>query len=81
MRIPLCLVISRMQPDIVMFASRQLVLMIEKFIFIPDTTNGNFDTFKNRNRFFNNEIKLNEELLRLISDFWKKMEMTIDKLK
>lgn len=70
-----------MQPDIVMFASRQLVLMIEKFIFIPDTTNGNFDTFKNRNRFFNNEIKLNEELLRLISDFWKKMEMTIDKLK
>lgn len=56
-------------------------VMIEKFIFIPDTTNGNFDTFKNRNRFFNNEIKLNEELPKLITDFWEKMEMTIDKLK
>ncbi|HFK5538316.1 TPA: hypothetical protein ACGZ96_003479 [Elizabethkingia anophelis] len=55
-------------------------VMIEKFIFIPDVTNGNFDTFINRNRFFNNEIKLNEELPKFISDFWKKMETTIDKL-
>jgi len=55
--------------------------IIEKFIYIPDMTNGNFDTFKNRNRFFNNEIKLNEELPKLISDFWRKLEMTIDKLK
>lgn len=56
-------------------------VMIEKFIYIPDTTNGNFDTFKNRNRFFNNEIKLNEKLPGLVTDFWKKMETTIDKLK
>lgn len=56
-------------------------VMIEKFILIPDTTNGNFDTFKNRNRFFNNEIKLNEKLPGLVTDFWKKMETTIDKLK
>lgn len=55
--------------------------MIEKFIFIPDSTNGNFDSFKNRNRFFDNEIKLNEELPKLITDFWKKMELTVDKLK
>lgn len=55
-------------------------VMVEKFIYIPDVTNGNFDTFKNRNRFFNNEIKLNEELPKLISDFWKKLETTIDKL-
>lgn len=56
-------------------------VMIEKFIFIPDTTNGNFDTFKNRNRFFNNEVKLNEILPGLVTDFWRKMETTIDKLK
>lgn len=55
-------------------------VMIEKFIYIPDTTNGNFDTFKNRNRFFNNEVKLNEKLPELVTDFWKKMEATIDKL-
>jgi hypothetical protein len=55
-------------------------VMIEKFIYIPDTTNGNFDTFKNRNRFFNNEVKLNEKLPELLTDFWKKMETTIDKL-
>lgn len=56
-------------------------VMIEKFIFVPDTTDGIFDSFKNRNRFFNNEIKLNEILPTLITDFWKKMESTIDKLK
>ena len=56
-------------------------VMLEKFIFIPDTTNGIFDTFKNRNRFFNNEIKLNEILPTLVTDFWKKMEITIDNLK
>lgn len=56
-------------------------VMIEKFIFVPDTTNGNFDTYKNRNRFFNNEVKLNEILPGLVTNFWKKMETTIDKLK
>lgn len=56
-------------------------VMIEKFIFIPDSTKGNFDTFKNRNRFFNNEIKLNEILPGLVTGFWEKMETTIDKLK
>jgi hypothetical protein len=55
--------------------------MIEKFIFIPDSTNGVFDSFKNRNRFFNNEIKLNEILPELVTEFWKKMEFTIDKIK
>ena len=55
--------------------------MIEKFIFIPDSTNGIFDSFKNRNRFFNNEIKLNEILPELVTEFWKKMEFTIDRLK
>lgn len=55
--------------------------LIEKFILVPDFTNGNFDTFKNRNRFFNNEVKLNEILPNLVTDFWSKMEITIDKMK
>lgn len=55
-------------------------IMIEKFIFVPDTTNGIFDSYKNRNRFFNNEIKLNEILPSLITDFWQKLELTIDKI-
>jgi len=51
--------------------------MIEKFILIPDTTNGNFDTFKNRNRFFNNDVKLNDILPDLIFEFWKRLMTTI----
>ncbi|MCW3111258.1 MAG: hypothetical protein JWQ09_5764 [Segetibacter sp.] len=51
--------------------------MVEKYILIPDSTNGNFDTFKNRNRFFNNDIKLNEILPVLIFEFWNKLMATI----
>ena len=51
--------------------------MIEKYILIPDTTNGHFDTFKNRNRFFNNDVKLNEILPDLIFEFWNKLMTTI----
>lgn len=55
--------------------------LIEKFILIPDSTNGNFDTFKNRNRFFNNEVKLNDILPQLIFEFWKKLMETIKLIK
>lgn len=55
--------------------------MVEKYIYIPDYTNGNFDTFKNRNRFFSNEVKLNEILPNLLTDFWAKIEVTIDNMK
>lgn len=51
--------------------------MIEKYILIPDTTNGNFDTFKNRNRFFDNDIKLNDILPDLIFEFWRRLMTTI----
>lgn len=54
--------------------------MTEKFILIPDITNGNFDTFKNRNRFFNNDVKLNELLPKIVTGFWREMEKTIIKL-
>jgi hypothetical protein len=55
--------------------------MIEKFILIPDSTNGNFDTFKNRNRFFNNDEKLNDILPDLTFMFWKRLMETIKLIK
>lgn len=55
--------------------------LIEKYILIPDHSNGVFDSFKNRNRFFNNDIKLNEILPDLVTEFWKNLEYTIDKTK
>jgi hypothetical protein len=54
--------------------------MIEKYILVPDHTNGVFETFKNRKRFFHNEIKLNEILPAVVANFWKKMENTVDKI-
>jgi hypothetical protein len=54
--------------------------MVEKFIYVPDYTAGNFDAYKNRTRFFNNEEKLNEILPGLVTGFWKKMENTVDRL-
>jgi hypothetical protein len=55
--------------------------IIEKYIYVPDSTNGVFDSYKNRNRFFNKETKLNEILPDLLTSFWRKMEITIDRLK
>lgn len=54
--------------------------LIEKFILIPDYTDGVFDSYKNRNRFFNNDIKLNEILPGLVTGFWDTLEKTIDKI-
>lgn len=54
--------------------------LIEKFILIPDYTHGVFDSFKNRKRFFNNDIKLNEILPNLVTGFWDTLEKTIDKI-
>jgi len=53
-------------------------IMTEKFVLIPDHTNGNFDTFKNRNRFFDNDVKLNEVLPLIILDFQKRLINTIN---
>ncbi len=54
--------------------------LIEKFILIPDHTDGIFHSYKNRNRFFSSDMKLNEQLPGLVTEFWRKMEMTIDKI-
>lgn len=54
--------------------------MIEKFILVPDYTNGLLDRCRNRSRFFSKKIKLNEMLPDLIMDFWNRMDCTIKKL-
>ncbi|WP_345954049.1 hypothetical protein [Mucilaginibacter sp. PAMB04168] len=50
--------------------------MVEKYIFLPDHTNGFIDSIKSRKRFFSKGIKLNECLPELITDFWKRMLTT-----
>ena len=55
--------------------------IIEKFILLPDFSNGIIKTFKNRKRFFNDDIKLNEILPTLISEFWDKLKFTLSEIK
>ncbi|RZJ90516.1 MAG: hypothetical protein EOO20_07890 [Chryseobacterium sp.] len=52
-------------------------VMIEKFILLPDFENGIIKTLKNRKRFFDENIKLNEILPELIFDFWKRLHQTL----
>ncbi|WP_432327993.1 hypothetical protein ACRQ5D_33850 [Mucilaginibacter sp. P25] len=51
--------------------------IIEKFIFLPDFENGIIKTVKNRKRFFDDEVKLNELLPELIFDFWERLVKTL----
>ena len=56
--------------------------LIEKFILIPDfDKNGNIKSFKNRKRFFDSDIKLNQILPDLLSDFWIREMKTIELIK
>jgi len=52
--------------------------LIEKFILLPDFKDGILKTFKNRRRFFNDGMKLNEVLPELIIDFWHRLKTTLD---
>ncbi|MBD1432367.1 hypothetical protein H8B06_05985 [Sphingobacterium sp. DN00404] len=55
--------------------------IIEKFILLPDFSNGKIKTYKNRKRFFNDDTKLNEILPTLISEFWDKLKFTLSEIK
>lgn len=54
--------------------------IIEKFILIPDSTDGIIKTSRNRKRFFDDELKLNELLPDVIFDFWQRILNTFDNL-
>lgn len=55
-------------------------VLIEKYIILPDHTNGFIDSIKGRKRFFSSGIKLNEILPDLVTDFWKRMLVTLQLL-
>jgi hypothetical protein len=55
--------------------------LIEKYILLPDLQNGRLKTFKNRKRFFDNDVRLNDILPSLTIEFWKRLKITLDNIK
>lgn len=53
---------------------------IERFVLLPDMTDGRFDRFNNRNLFFGREDKINLRLPHLIDEFQSRLERTISAL-
>ena len=53
-------------------------ILKEKFILLPDMENGRLTIFKNRRRFFNSEIKFNEILPEILTEFWNRLHNTLD---
>lgn len=53
----------------------------EKFILLPDMKDGIIKSFKNRKRFFDDEVKLNELLPELLEEFWQKLLFTLVAIK
>lgn len=56
-------------------------LLVEKYILLPDLQNGRLKAFKNRKRFFDDDIRLNEVLPSLTIEFWQRLKLTIDSIK
>ncbi|HNT21325.1 MAG TPA: hypothetical protein PKL70_12915 [Saprospiraceae bacterium] len=56
-------------------------MLVEKYILLPDLQNGRLKVFKNRKRFFDDDIKLNEVLPSLTIEFWQRLKLTIDSIK
>lgn len=54
--------------------------IIEKFILLPDFSEGIIKTFKNRKRFFDNDTKLNEILPDLINDYFTRLSFTLQQI-
>ena len=52
---------------------------IEKFVLMPDRTDGRLDRYRNRALFYNQEDKINLRLPRLISQFQVKQLATLQR--
>jgi hypothetical protein len=52
--------------------------IIEKFILIPDLNDGILTSYKNRNRFYSEDKKLNLILPSIMQNFWNKLNYTLD---
>lgn len=56
--------------------------MVEKFVLLCDfDENGKLVTYKNRRRFFSQEVKLNEILPDMVFDFWERELLSINSIK
>ena len=53
---------------------------IERFVLLPDMTDGRFGRFNNRNLFFGRDDKINLRLPHLIDEFQSRLERTISAL-
>jgi len=50
---------------------------VERFLLLPDMTEGRFDHFGNRNLFFSREDKINERLPRILTEFQVRLQVTL----
>lgn len=55
--------------------------IIEKYILLPDFKDGIIQSYRNRKRFYDTEIKLNEVLPTIVVEFWKRLKLTLDNIK
>ena len=49
----------------------------DKYILMPDMTDGHFDKFRNRNLFYGREDKINRRLPFLVTEFLGRQEVTL----
>ncbi|MDM7852692.1 hypothetical protein [Pseudochrobactrum kiredjianiae] len=52
-------------------------ITVEKYILMPDMTDGYFDKLRNRNLFYNEEDKINQRLPNLVKEFMNRQEATL----
>jgi hypothetical protein len=53
----------------------------EKWILMPDEIDGNLVSFKNRKRFYSQDLRANDKLLQIYSEFLERMSNTVLQLK
>ncbi|WP_162763689.1 hypothetical protein G6L89_024590 (plasmid) [Agrobacterium fabrum] len=52
-------------------------IAVEKYILMPDMTEGHFDKFRNRNLFYGREDKINQRLPFFVAEFMRRQEATL----
>jgi len=51
--------------------------LVERFVLIPDMTDGRFDTFKNRTNFYGRDLKINYDLPEILDEFYRRLLRTV----
>lgn len=55
-------------------------VVVEKFLLLPDMTEGRFERFGNRNLFFSREEKINERLPEILMEFQVRLTVTLERI-